>query len=160
VLHVAGTNGKGSLCALLAAALSAHGARVAAFTSPFLREPRDAFTVDGAPVARAAWEGALAALGEATAAALEQQAEAHAAGLARSLGSLEARASSESELLSGLSASVDQLLLRREWQQRLSPAPSPERRAAGPHPRPGERRTQPSASRGRWRAAAWASSPP
>jgi dihydrofolate synthase/folylpolyglutamate synthase len=36
VLHVAGTNGKGSTCAFLRAALEAAGKRVHAFTSPHL----------------------------------------------------------------------------------------------------------------------------
>src|SRR6187399_2871521 len=36
ILHVAGTNGKGSTCAFLRAALEATGKRVHAFTSPHL----------------------------------------------------------------------------------------------------------------------------
>src|SRR5688572_8403518 len=36
VLHIAGTNGKGSTCAFLRAALEAAGKRVHAFTSPHL----------------------------------------------------------------------------------------------------------------------------
>ena len=42
---VGGTNGKGSVCALLASALRASGMRVGRFVSPFLRFPRDAVTV-------------------------------------------------------------------------------------------------------------------
>ena len=36
VIHVAGTNGKGSVCAYIAAALRAEGHRVGVFTSPHL----------------------------------------------------------------------------------------------------------------------------
>ncbi|CAE7602551.1 FOL3, partial [Symbiodinium sp. CCMP2456] len=43
VLHVAGTNGKGSVCAMLFSALRQAKLRVAMFTSPHLVEPSDAF---------------------------------------------------------------------------------------------------------------------
>ncbi|HSL93804.1 MAG TPA: folylpolyglutamate synthase/dihydrofolate synthase family protein [Bacillota bacterium] len=50
IIHVAGTNGKGSTCAILASILTAAGYRTGLFTSPFL----DAFTnrvkVDGADI--------------------------------------------------------------------------------------------------------------
>jgi dihydrofolate synthase / folylpolyglutamate synthase len=67
-VHVAGTNGKGSTCALLASCLRAGGARVGSFVSPFLREPRDAVRVGGGEglggpgrvVSAADWEAALA----------------------------------------------------------------------------------------------------
>ena len=59
-VHVAGTNGKGSTVALLTAALSACGAVVGTFVSPFLREPRDAVTVGGVPASAADWAWALA----------------------------------------------------------------------------------------------------
>lgn len=54
VLHVAGTNGKGSVCALLAGALRARGLRVALYTSPHLVDFRERFVVDGRPVEDAA----------------------------------------------------------------------------------------------------------
>ena len=50
-LHVAGTNGKGSVCANLAALLAASGyARVGLYTSPHLVSFRERILVDGAPI--------------------------------------------------------------------------------------------------------------
>lgn len=46
-LHVAGTNGKGSVCATLEALLRAQGRRTAKYTSPHLVDFRERFTVDG-----------------------------------------------------------------------------------------------------------------
>ena len=40
-IHVAGTNGKGSVCSMLAAALSAEGARVGLYTSPHILDFRE-----------------------------------------------------------------------------------------------------------------------
>lgn len=54
VLHVAGTNGKGSVCAMLAGALRARGLRVALYTSPHLVDFRERFVVDGRAVDDAA----------------------------------------------------------------------------------------------------------
>lgn len=50
VLHVAGTNGKGSVCAMLEAVLRARGLRVAKYTSPHLVDFRERFVVDGKPL--------------------------------------------------------------------------------------------------------------
>lgn len=50
-IHVAGTNGKGSVCATLEAALRAKGLRVAKYTSPHLVDFRERFLIDGQPVA-------------------------------------------------------------------------------------------------------------
>ena len=47
VMHVAGTNGKGSTCALLEGALRARGLRVGKYTSPHLVDFRERFVVDG-----------------------------------------------------------------------------------------------------------------
>ncbi len=49
-LHVAGTNGKGSVCASIEAVLRARGLRVAKYTSPHLVDFRERFLIDGAPV--------------------------------------------------------------------------------------------------------------
>jgi dihydrofolate synthase/folylpolyglutamate synthase len=49
-LHVAGTNGKGSVCATLDAVLRARGLRVARYTSPHLVDFPERFLVDGTPV--------------------------------------------------------------------------------------------------------------
>lgn len=50
-LHVAGTNGKGSVCATLDAVLRSKGLRTAVYTSPHLVDFRERFLIDGAPVA-------------------------------------------------------------------------------------------------------------
>jgi dihydrofolate synthase / folylpolyglutamate synthase len=46
-VHVIGTNGKGSVCAMLEAGLRAAGDRVGRFTSPHLLDFRERITVDG-----------------------------------------------------------------------------------------------------------------
>lgn len=50
VVHVAGTNGKGSTCAMIASALRAAGHRVGLYTSPHLVEPTERIRVDGAEI--------------------------------------------------------------------------------------------------------------
>jgi dihydrofolate synthase/folylpolyglutamate synthase len=50
-IHVAGTNGKGSVCATLEAVLRAKGLRTAVYTSPHLVDFRERFLIDGVPVA-------------------------------------------------------------------------------------------------------------
>jgi dihydrofolate synthase / folylpolyglutamate synthase len=49
-LHVAGTNGKGSVCATLDTLLRAKGLRVGKYTSPHLVDFRERFLVNGRPV--------------------------------------------------------------------------------------------------------------
>ena len=49
-IHVAGTNGKGSVCAMLASVLQASGYRVGLFTSPFIRHFNERIQVGGRPV--------------------------------------------------------------------------------------------------------------
>jgi dihydrofolate synthase/folylpolyglutamate synthase len=51
VLHVGGTNGKGSVCATLRALLETRGMRVGLYSSPHLVDFRERFTVGGRPVA-------------------------------------------------------------------------------------------------------------
>src|SRR5688572_29333621 len=46
-IHVAGTNGKGSVCAFLDASLRAHGHRTGLYTSPHLVSFRERIQVDG-----------------------------------------------------------------------------------------------------------------
>lgn len=46
-VHVAGTNGKGSTCALTAAALTAAGYKTGLFISPYVLEFRERFMIDG-----------------------------------------------------------------------------------------------------------------
>ncbi len=52
VVHVAGTNGKGSTCAMIEAGLRAAGIRTGLFTSPHLIEPTERIQIDGVPVRR------------------------------------------------------------------------------------------------------------
>lgn len=49
-IHVAGTNGKGSVCAMVESILRAGGLRTGLFTSPHLIEPRERVRLDGVPV--------------------------------------------------------------------------------------------------------------
>lgn len=71
-IHIAGTNGKGSTAAILAALLQTAGYRVGLYTSPHLMAPTERVAVQGAPIsaelfARAVTEAVTA--GEALAAA-------------------------------------------------------------------------------------------
>jgi dihydrofolate synthase/folylpolyglutamate synthase len=50
-VHVAGTNGKGSVCALVAAMLRAQGYRTGLYTSPHLVRFNERIQVDGVPIA-------------------------------------------------------------------------------------------------------------
>ncbi|MCC8045318.1 MAG: bifunctional folylpolyglutamate synthase/dihydrofolate synthase [Clostridiales bacterium] len=50
VIHVAGTNGKGSVCAFLSAILTDAGRHTGLFTSPHLVEITERFAIDGKPV--------------------------------------------------------------------------------------------------------------
>ena len=58
-LHVAGTNGKGSVCATLETVLRARGLKVAKYTSPHLVDFRERFLIDGRPVPEEAIVGFL-----------------------------------------------------------------------------------------------------
>lgn len=61
-IHVGGTNGKGSVAALVAEALSAAGWRVGLYTSPHLVSFRERIRVDGVPISEEAvamWTGRL-----------------------------------------------------------------------------------------------------
>jgi dihydrofolate synthase/folylpolyglutamate synthase len=51
--HVAGTNGKGSTCAMLASVLTAAGHRTGLFISPHLLSIRERVAVDGRPISEA-----------------------------------------------------------------------------------------------------------
>ena len=50
VIHVAGTNGKGSTCAMLASILKAAGYRVGLYTSPFLQHYQERIRINGVPL--------------------------------------------------------------------------------------------------------------
>lgn len=51
VVHIAGTNGKGSVCAFLASMLHAGGKRVGLYTSPHLNRFAERIQIDGQPIA-------------------------------------------------------------------------------------------------------------
>ena len=59
VVHVAGTNGKGSTCAMIAAGLRAAGIRTGLFTSPHLQDPTERIQIGGIPATREAFERAF-----------------------------------------------------------------------------------------------------
>lgn len=50
VIHVAGTNGKGSTCAMLASILKAAGYQVGLYTSPFLQHYQERIRIGGLPL--------------------------------------------------------------------------------------------------------------
>lgn len=72
VIHVAGTNGKGSTCALITSILSAAGLRVGLFTSPHLARFNERYRIGDDDIDDAALK-ALVAEVEAHAEAVEQQ---------------------------------------------------------------------------------------
>ena len=49
-VHVAGTNGKGSTCAMIESGLRAAGRRTGLFISPHLQEPTERISIEGRPV--------------------------------------------------------------------------------------------------------------
>jgi dihydrofolate synthase/folylpolyglutamate synthase len=63
IAQVGGTNGKGSISALLAAALQAAGRRVGLYTSPHLCHYRERIRVDGRPISEADFVDGVDALG-------------------------------------------------------------------------------------------------
>jgi dihydrofolate synthase / folylpolyglutamate synthase len=56
-VHVAGTNGKGSTCAMIASALRASGLRTGLYTSPHLVHARERIQIDGELISESAWAG-------------------------------------------------------------------------------------------------------
>src|SRR5882724_2002006 len=50
IVHVAGTNGKGSTCAMIESGLRASGLRTGLFTSPHLLQPTERIRIDGCSV--------------------------------------------------------------------------------------------------------------
>ncbi len=82
IVHVAGTNGKGSTCALLSSILQAAGYRVGRFTSPHLVDWTERIRVNGQAIAATEFQSLLAEV-QAEVAHLQTQDEAAAAGGAR-----------------------------------------------------------------------------
>lgn len=58
-IHVAGTNGKGSVCAMLDSVLRSGGLRAGLYSSPHLSDPRERVAVDGRPIAPEAFARCL-----------------------------------------------------------------------------------------------------
>jgi dihydrofolate synthase/folylpolyglutamate synthase len=58
-VHVAGTNGKGSTCAMIESALRAAGQHTGLFTSPHLAEPTERIRIDGNPISAERFAGAF-----------------------------------------------------------------------------------------------------
>jgi dihydrofolate synthase/folylpolyglutamate synthase len=56
IIHVAGTNGKGSVCAFISTILQYAGYKIGRFTSPFLREPRDSILVQNEMMNDSVWK--------------------------------------------------------------------------------------------------------
>ncbi len=61
-LHVAGTNGKGSVCTFLDSALRACGRKTGLFISPHLVRFEERFLIDGSPVGESSWLSAYDSL--------------------------------------------------------------------------------------------------
>jgi dihydrofolate synthase/folylpolyglutamate synthase len=64
-VHVAGTNGKGSTCAMIESGLRAAGLRTGLYTSPHLTEPVERIRIAGQPVAREQFAAAFQPVHEA-----------------------------------------------------------------------------------------------
>ena len=64
VVHVAGTNGKGAVCALIDSALRAAGFRTGRYTSPHLVSLNERFFLDGVPVSTAKLNAAYRQIAE------------------------------------------------------------------------------------------------
>ncbi|KAI8374829.1 Mur ligase [Blakeslea trispora] len=64
IVHVAGTNGKGSVCAYIASVLSSCGYRVGRFNSPHLIEPRDSMVINDQPVSESDYQRAMRHVGQ------------------------------------------------------------------------------------------------
>jgi dihydrofolate synthase/folylpolyglutamate synthase len=64
-VHVAGTNGKGSTCAMIESGLRAAGIRTGLYTSPHLAEPTERIQIAGSPVTFEQFAGAFDVVHEA-----------------------------------------------------------------------------------------------
>ena len=72
-VHVAGTNGKGSVCAMIEAGLRADGVRTGLYTSPHLVEPVERIQIAGHSIARDEFARAFSTVHEASLAMLDAQ---------------------------------------------------------------------------------------
>ncbi|ART67326.1 hypothetical protein BTO20_00780 [Mycobacterium dioxanotrophicus] len=64
-VHITGTNGKGSVAALVTQLLGVHGLEVGTFTSPHLSCITERVRIDGAPVTNKVFDGALSRVAQA-----------------------------------------------------------------------------------------------
>lgn len=64
VIHVAGTNGKGSVCAYMTSVLRQAGLSVGRFNSPHFLEPHDSIYVNDSPVSKQEYEATCAYVGK------------------------------------------------------------------------------------------------
>ena len=71
-IHIAGTNGKGSVCAFLEAVLKEHGKTTAAFTSPHLVKVNERIRLNGQDISDERFKDACSRVKECVEAALEQ----------------------------------------------------------------------------------------
>ncbi len=78
LIHVAGTNGKGSVCAYLSSILSAAGKRVGLFTSPHLVDINERFQMDQETISNEVFLEGFDAVMEAVHALLEERADVFA----------------------------------------------------------------------------------
>ncbi len=103
-IHVGGTNGKGSVVALVGEALRAAGHRVGVYTSPHLVSFRERIQVDGVPISEAAVATWADALREAI---LERDATFFEAATAIALADLAARGAEVAVIEVGLGGRLD-----------------------------------------------------
>lgn len=73
IVHVAGTNGKGSTCAMIESGLRAAGYRTGLFTSPHLVEPTERIQIAGRPASAAQFAAAFDQVHRVAEALLEQE---------------------------------------------------------------------------------------
>lgn len=64
IIHVAGTNGKGSVCAMTASILREAGCRVGTYTSPVVFDWREQYQINGQPITRQKFLEVLASVKE------------------------------------------------------------------------------------------------
>lgn len=71
IIHVAGTNGKGSVCAMLAQILTEAGYRTGLYMSPAVFAPEEVIQIDGSPISKEDYTAAISKVQQACAQMLE-----------------------------------------------------------------------------------------